>query len=94
MAPYAASRPFLTCARADTRPAPHKNVARATWSRASLRCRRYAHMERFSISDPREHPSMLTLIGKAIVAIGVAIAGGKNYKGKINPVDHIHWKKK
>ncbi|MEA2192283.1 MAG: hypothetical protein QOI73_2404 [Solirubrobacteraceae bacterium] len=37
---------------------------------------------------------MLTLIGKAIVAIGVAIAGGKNYKGKINPVDHIHWKKK
>jgi hypothetical protein len=36
---------------------------------------------------------MLKAIGKVIVSIGVKLAGGKQYKGKKNPVDHIHWKK-
>ena len=35
---------------------------------------------------------MLETIGKALVALGAAIAGGKLFKGKKNPVDHIHWK--
>jgi hypothetical protein len=37
---------------------------------------------------------VLTQLGKALVAIGVAIAGGKKYNGKKNPHwSNIHWKK-
>jgi len=37
---------------------------------------------------------MLTIIGKALVGIGVAIAGAKKYNGKKNPNwANIHWKK-
>jgi hypothetical protein len=38
---------------------------------------------------------MWTAVGNALVAVGVAIAGGKQYKGKKNPNwSNIHWPKK
>jgi hypothetical protein len=38
---------------------------------------------------------MLVKLGKALVAIGVAVAGAKKYDGKKNPNwANIHWPKK
>lgn len=35
---------------------------------------------------------MLVTLGKAIVAVGVAVAGATQYKGKKNPNwSNIHW---
>lgn len=35
---------------------------------------------------------MLVVLGKAIVAVGVAVAGAKQYTGKKNPSwSNIHW---